>query len=169
MTLRGVAACSLTLLAVLRLPGGAAPDAPGCSAAPQPCPGSSAGRTFCETDPDPHQCSAPKRKPGAACPPCPTGGGGAGPAPGVTVSIDWGRELTRTRTAATVEVDVMPFLARADYGGPFEGYYEVTPHPITTTTPTSRRPPALSLNSEPSGSRRCPTWARSTCATPPGS
>ena len=167
MTLRGVA-CGL--LAMYRLPGSAAPAAPGCSAAPQPCPGSSSGRTFCETDPDPHQCSAPKRKPGAACPPCPTGGGGAGPAPGVTVSIDWGRELTRTRTAATVEVDVMPFLARADYGGPFEGYYEVPPTPHST--PSRTTPAAPSLNSAsnlPSGRRRCPTWARSTCASPPGS
>ena len=45
-------------------------------------------------------------------------------AAGVNVSIDWGRELTQTRTAATVEVDVMPFLGRADFGGPFDGYYQ---------------------------------------------
>jgi hypothetical protein len=29
-----------------------------------------------------------------------------------------------THTAATVEVDVMPFLGRADWGGPFNAYYE---------------------------------------------
>ena len=27
-------------------------------------------------------------------------------------------------TAATVEVDVMPFLGRTDFGGPFAAYYE---------------------------------------------
>ena len=42
----------------------------------------------------------------------------------VNVSIDWGSEFVRTRTAATVEVDVMPFLARADFGGPFDAYYQ---------------------------------------------
>ena len=30
----------------------------------------------------------------------------------------------RTATQATVEVDVMPFLGRADWGGPFNAYYE---------------------------------------------
>lgn len=48
------------------------------------------------------------------------------------VSINWSRELRRVRTAATVEVDVMPFLARqpatdpsvpGHYGGPFDKYY----------------------------------------------
>ena len=40
------------------------------------------------------------------------------PLSGVNVSIDWGREIIRSHTAATVEVDVMPFLGRADFGGP---------------------------------------------------
>jgi hypothetical protein len=51
----------------------------------------------------------------------------------ITVNIDWSKETRRTSTAATVEVDVMPFLARqpatdpfvtSHYGGPFEKYYE---------------------------------------------
>ena len=55
-------------------------------------------------------------------------------APPVTVQIDWTRELRRVKTAATVEVDVMPFLARQPttdpiitkppYGGSFEMYYK---------------------------------------------
>ena len=40
----------------------------------------------------------------------------------ITVPIDWTAERTRTRTAATVEVDVMPFLGRTDWGGPFCAY-----------------------------------------------
>ena len=40
----------------------------------------------------------------------------------IVVHIDWAAELTRTRTAATFEIDVMPFLGRTDWGGPFEGY-----------------------------------------------
>ena len=46
------------------------------------------------------------------------------PAPPLAVRVDWGAEMVRTRTAATIEVDVMPFLSRADWGGPFDGYYE---------------------------------------------
>jgi hypothetical protein len=42
----------------------------------------------------------------------------------VTVSIDWEESLAQTATAATIEVDVMPFLGRTDYGGPFNAYYE---------------------------------------------
>lgn len=40
------------------------------------------------------------------------------------VRVDWSKVITRTSTAATIEVDVMPFLARTDYGGPFNAYYE---------------------------------------------
>jgi hypothetical protein len=43
--------------------------------------------------------------------------------PSIPVHIDWATELTRTRTAATVEVDVMPFLGRTEWGGPFDKYY----------------------------------------------
>ena len=41
-----------------------------------------------------------------------------------TVKVDWSTEKVTTRTAATIEVDVMPFLGRADWGGPFNAYYE---------------------------------------------
>ena len=51
----------------------------------------------------------------------------------ISVAIDWTTETRRTSTAATVEVDVMPFLARQPqtdpyvtahhYGGSFEKYY----------------------------------------------
>ena len=44
--------------------------------------------------------------------------------PSIPLHIDWATELTRTRTAATVEVDVMPFLGRTGWGGPFDKYYE---------------------------------------------
>ena len=42
----------------------------------------------------------------------------------VTVTVDWNTEKVLTHTAATVEVDVMPFLGRTDWGGPFNAYYE---------------------------------------------
>ena len=42
----------------------------------------------------------------------------------VEVEVDWAVEKVLSRTAATVEVDVMPFLGRADWGGPFNAYYE---------------------------------------------
>merc|ERR1712166_485702 len=42
----------------------------------------------------------------------------------VTVSVDWTKVLTRTSTAATIEVDVMPFLGRTNFGGSFNAYYE---------------------------------------------
>lgn len=54
------------------------------------------------------------------------------PSPPITLNVDWSVETRRTSTAATVEVDVMPFLARqpatdpfvsTHYGGPFEKYY----------------------------------------------
>ena len=35
------------------------------------------------------------------------------------VSVNWAEEKLRTSTAATIEVDVMPFLGRTEYGGPF--------------------------------------------------
>eukprot|EP00729_Bicosta_minor_P000930 gene930-18600_t len=40
------------------------------------------------------------------------------------VAIDWDAVKVRTSTAATIEVDVMPFLGRTDFGGPFNAYYE---------------------------------------------
>ena len=55
------------------------------------------------------------------------------PPPGpVSLAVDWASETRRSITAATVEVDVMPFLARqpltdpfvaGHYGGPFDKYY----------------------------------------------
>eukprot|EP01052_Picozoa_sp_SAG31_P066861 SAG31_NODE_25654_length_457_cov_0.837989_1_plen_89_part_10 len=44
-------------------------------------------------------------------------GRGAPPAPPVTVAVDW-KDVTvaSSRTAATVEVDVMPFLSRDEWG-----------------------------------------------------
>ena len=44
--------------------------------------------------------------------------------PDISVNFDWGNVVQQTHTAATVEVDVMPFLGRTDWGGPFAGYYE---------------------------------------------
>lgn len=41
----------------------------------------------------------------------------------VEVTIDWLNPIVETHTAATVEVDVMPFLGRTDFGGLFSGYY----------------------------------------------
>ena len=35
----------------------------------------------------------------------------------IHVDIDWSTPKVVTKTAATVEVDVMPFLGRTDYGG----------------------------------------------------
>ena len=42
----------------------------------------------------------------------------------VNLSIDWATALAQTHAAATVTVEVMPFMARADWGGPFARYYE---------------------------------------------
>ena len=39
------------------------------------------------------------------------------------VDLNWSTLVTAS-TAATVEVDVMPFLGRTDFGGPFAAYYE---------------------------------------------
>jgi hypothetical protein len=45
--------------------------------------------------------------------------------PPIHTTIDWGAKPARVAsTAATVEVDVMPFLARTEEGGPFNSYYE---------------------------------------------
>ena len=40
----------------------------------------------------------------------------------ITVTVDWKSPIITTSTAATVEVDVMPFLGEADWGGPFDMY-----------------------------------------------
>ena len=46
------------------------------------------------------------------------------PRKNVTVTVDWTHIDITTDTSATVEVDVMPFLSRAeDRGGPFDAYY----------------------------------------------
>ena len=44
------------------------------------------------------------------------------------VTVDWTTEVITTETAATVEVDVMPFLGEADWGGPFQGYKSALDH-----------------------------------------
>lgn len=46
-----------------------------------------------------------------------------GPVHGVAITVDWSAWKT-VSTAATVEVDVMPFLGRTPEGGPFSAYYE---------------------------------------------
>ena len=55
------------------------------------------------------------------------------PPPPLQIAIDWSAETRRTSTSATVEVDVMPFLARQPatdpfitqhYGGSFEKYFD---------------------------------------------
>ena len=72
-------------------------------------------------------------------PPTPTGP--------ITLTVDWSTETRRTNTAATVEVDVMPFLARqpatdpfiaGHWGGPFDKY---RPPPRFHRT-TAHAPPA---------------------------
>jgi hypothetical protein len=42
----------------------------------------------------------------------------------VNISVNWRNVTLNTSTAATIEVDVMPFLGRTSYGGPFDAYYE---------------------------------------------
>jgi hypothetical protein len=42
----------------------------------------------------------------------------------IDVKVDWAKSVAKAATAATIEVDVMPFLGRTDYGGPFNAYYE---------------------------------------------
>jgi hypothetical protein len=42
----------------------------------------------------------------------------------VTVAIDWKTPLHTVSMSATIEVDIMPFLARVPEGGTFPGYYE---------------------------------------------
>ena len=37
--------------------------------------------------------------------------------------MDWTSPIITTNTAATVEVDVMPFLGEADWGGPYKAYH----------------------------------------------
>lgn len=58
------------------------------------------------------------------CPEAETGAPGS-PAPvaahaqaalAVEIEVDWANEKVLTHTAATVEVDVMPFLGRTDWG-----------------------------------------------------
>lgn len=42
----------------------------------------------------------------------------------VKIEVDWSTTIAQATTAATIEVDVMPFLGRTDFGGPFNAYYE---------------------------------------------
>ena len=42
----------------------------------------------------------------------------------VSVTPDWSTSTRTVTTAATVEVDVMPFLGRTPDGGPFDGFFE---------------------------------------------
>lgn len=42
----------------------------------------------------------------------------------IKVTIDWTNIIGSTSTAATIEVDVMPFLSRVHEGGPFDSYFE---------------------------------------------
>ena len=44
--------------------------------------------------------------------------------PKIDVTADWEKTVAKAATAATIEVDVMPFLGRTDYGGSFNAYYE---------------------------------------------
>ena len=41
-----------------------------------------------------------------------------------TVKVDWASSLRRVTTASTVEVDVMPHLARTTHGGSFDGFQQ---------------------------------------------
>jgi len=52
--------------------------------------------------------------------------GPAPPAPPIVVkvSVDWNSPKITTSTAATVEVDVMPFLGEANWGGPYPKYLD---------------------------------------------
>ena len=54
--------------------------------------------------------------PGPAPPP-------PGPSPVIEVKVDWTSPIITTNTAATVEVDVMPFLGEANWGGPYKAYH----------------------------------------------
>jgi hypothetical protein len=65
---QGTAMLPLLLPAVLFLTAVVIPD---CTTRPQPC-GDHSNRTFCQSDPYAHQCSAPRRAPTAPCPPCPS-------------------------------------------------------------------------------------------------
>ena len=80
-----------------------------CSQPGPNCPGGLAPGGHC-----PHYYPYESEYIGQPPPPVPTGP--------LTVAVDWSSELITTQTAATVEVDVMPFLGEADWGGPFESY-----------------------------------------------
>ena len=59
---------------------------------------------------------------------------GSSPSPPVSVEIDWTKETRRTSTAATVEVDVMPFLARQPETDPYiKGHCASRPDPVLST------------------------------------
>jgi len=59
---------------------------------------------------------------------------GSTPSPPVSVKIDWTKEMRRTSTAATVEVDVMPFLARQPETDPYiKGHCTSLPDPILSS------------------------------------
>jgi len=48
------------------------------------------------------------------------------PPPNYAVTFDFSTATRTTNTAATVEVDVMPFLGRTSSGGPFGAYCMLT-------------------------------------------
>ena len=86
----------------------------------------------------------------------------------ITLTIDWSKETRRTNTAATVEVDVMPFLARqpatdpviaGHYGGPFDKYPPPPPTTACQCTPGRRGPALTALSGDlvTGITRRCRT------------
>jgi hypothetical protein len=59
---------------------------------------------------------------------------GSSPSPPVSIEIDWTKETRRASTAATVEVDVMPFLARQPETDPYvTGHCTSLPDPALST------------------------------------
>lgn len=55
---------------------------------------------------------------------------GSSPSPPISIKVDWTKETRRTSTAATVEVDVMPFLARQPETDPdIKGHCKWLPDP----------------------------------------
>ena len=106
--------------------------------------------------------------------------------PTLDVVVNWSASVTVTRTVATVEVDVMPFLGRTSHGGPFAAYQramsqlgasyvrfapwtpnprvtvpELSPPDCTATRPASPSPPHSSRRT-----RTCSTSGHRRAARP---